>query len=252
MTRDARPLIGVTADISEVPRGLKNHREATLFVPQRYLHAIERAGAIPLVLPANSSTSALRRLVSLMDGLVISGGNFDIHPRYYGEIPLKELGVVKAQRTEFELEMTATALAQDLPVLGICGGAQAINVALGGSLYQDIETQFTGARAHEQSDKKYSGGHRITVQDNTQLHAIVRQRNLEVNTTHHQAVKKLGRGLVVGAFADDGVVEAIESTRHRFVLGVQWHPEVLARRKAQRRIFTSFVTCCAVRRRRGA
>ena len=78
MTRDARPLIGVTADISEVPRGLKNHREATLFVPQRYLHAIERAGAIPLVLPANSSTSALRRLVSLMDGLVITGGNFDI------------------------------------------------------------------------------------------------------------------------------------------------------------------------------
>jgi putative glutamine amidotransferase len=250
MMIDARPLIGVTADLSEVSGRLNIHRESTLFVPQRYLNAIERAGAIPLVLPANSSNSALRRVVNLVDGLVITGGNFDIHPRYYGENPLKELGVVKAQRTEFELEMTATALAQDLPVLGICGGAQAINVALGGSLYQDIETQFTGAGVHLQSEKKYSGGHRITVQDNTQLHAIVRQRNLEVNTTHHQAVKKLGRGLVVSAFADDGIIEAIESTRHRFVLGVQWHPEVLARRKAQRRIFTSFVKCCARRRRR--
>ncbi len=250
MTRDARPLIGVTADLSEASGRLKNHRESTLIVPQRYLSAIERAGAIPLVLPASSSDSALRRVVSLVDGLVITGGNFDIHPQYYGETPRKELGVIKAQRTEFELGMTAAALAQDLPVLGICGGAQAINVALGGSLYQDIEAQCAGAGAHQQSEKKYSGGHRITVQNGTQLHAIVRQRSLEVNTTHHQAVKKLGRGLVVSAFADDGVIEAIESTRHRFVLGVQWHPEVLARRKAQQSIFAAFVKCCA-RCRRG-
>jgi putative glutamine amidotransferase len=249
MTRDVRPLIGVTADLSEASGRLTSHRESTLFVPQRYLSAIERAGAIPLVLPANSSVSALRRLAGLVDGLVITGGNFDIHPRLYGEKPLKQLGVIKALRTEFELEMTAAALERDLPVLGICGGAQAINVALGGSLYQDIKTQFAGAGAHEQSKKKYHGGHQITVLHGTRLHAIVRQRNLEVNTTHHQAVKTLGRELVASAFADDGIIEAIESTQHRFVLGVQWHPEVLGRRKAQRRIFTCFVASCALRRR---
>jgi putative glutamine amidotransferase len=249
MTRNAPPLIGVTGDLSEASGRLTNHRESTLCVPQRYLNAIEHAGAIPLVLPANASPSALRRVVNLVDGLVITGGNFDIHPRYYGESPLKELGVIKARRTEFELEMTAAALARDLPILGICGGAQAINVALGGSLYQDIETQFTGARAHEQSENKYHGGHGITVLPGTHLHAIVRQRNLEVNTTHHQAVKKLGRGLVMSAFADDGIIEAIESARHRFVLGIQWHPEILARRKAHQRIFSCFVASCVRWRR---
>lgn len=251
MTRDALPLIGVTADVSEVSGRLKNRQESTLFVPQRYLNAIERAGAIPLVLSANYSSSVLRRVVGLLDGLVITGGNFDIHPRYYGEKPIEELGAIKAQRTEFELEMAATALKHDLPVLGICGGAQAINVALGGSLYQDIETQIAGAAAHQQNGQKKPGSHRVSVQDGTKLQAIVQRRNLEVNTTHHQAVKKLGCGLVVNAVADDGVIEGIESITHRFVLGVQWHPEVLApRRTAQRRIFSSFIASCAQGRRR--
>ena len=246
MTRDYLPLIGVTADVSEPSvKRAKDHREPTLFVPQRYLTAIEQAGAIPLVLAPNQTSSALRRLVDLLDGLLITGGNFDIHPRFYGERPIPELGILKPRRTEFELEMAASALKQDLPVLGICGGAQAINVALGGSLYQDIETLLPAAGSHQQSAKKSTGGHPIRVKDNTQLQAIVGQQTLEVNTTHHQAVKKLGRGLVVNAIADDGVIEGIESTEHRFVLGVQWHPEVLApRRSAQRRIFSCFVTRC--------
>ena len=138
MTRDARPFIGVTADLSEAPGKLDNYQESTLFVPQRYLSAIEQAGAIALVLPPNQSEAALHRMIGLVDGLVITGGNFDIHPRYYGERPIRELGAIKARRTKFELEMTAAALEQDVPILGICGGAQAINVALGGSLYQDI------------------------------------------------------------------------------------------------------------------
>ncbi len=250
MIRGHLPLIGVTADVSEpsVERA-KDHREPTLFVPQRYLTAIEQAGAIPLVLAPNQTSSALRRLVALLDGLLITGGNFDIHPRFYGERPIPELGILKPRRTEFELEMTASALKEDLPVLGICGGAQAINVALGGSLYQDIETQLPAAGGHQQSAKKSTGGHPVRVKDNTQLYAIVGQQTLEVNTTHHQAVKKLGRGLAVNAIADDGVIEGIESTEHRFVLGVQWHPEVLApRRSAQRRIFSCFVSRCKQRR----
>ncbi len=250
MIRGHLPLIGVTADVSEpsVERA-KDHREPTLFVPQRYLTAIEQAGAIPLVLAPNQTSSALRRLVALLDGLLITGGNFDIHPRFYGERPIPELGILKPRRTEFELEMTASALKEDLPVLGICGGAQAINVALGGSLYQDIETQLPAAGEHQQSAKKSTGGHPVRVKDNTQLYAIVGQQTLEVNTTHHQAVKKLGRGLAVNAIADDGVIEGIESTEHRFVLGVQWHPEVLApRRSAQRRIFSCFVSRCKQRR----
>lgn len=250
MSRGSPPLIGITADVFDASgNGANNYREPTLFLPQRYCRAVERAGGIALILPANHSSTALRRVLSLLNGLVISGGNFDIHPRFFGEKPIKQLGIIKSQRTEFELELTAAALKHDLPVLGICGGAQAINVVLGGSLYQDIATQLPGAGEHQQSANKLIGGHHVRVQYGTRLHAIVQRQILEVNTTHHQAVKILGRDLVTNALAEDGVIEGIESTKHRFVLGLQWHPEVLApRRLLQRRIFSAFAAICKERR----
>jgi putative glutamine amidotransferase len=243
------PLIGITADLSGIPGNRTySQSEPTLFLPQRYVSAVEQAGAIALILPANHSTRGLRRYMNLLDGLVISGGNFDIHPRYYGEKPINQLGIIKPQRTEFELELATSALRRDLPVLGICGGAQAINVVLGGSLYQDIAAQLPGAVEHQQGARKMVG-HQVEVQGGTQLHEIVRRQSLEVNTTHHQAIKKLGRGLVVNAVAEDGVIEGIESTQHEFVLGLQWHPEVLAPRQMyQRRIFSAFAAVCQKRK----
>jgi putative glutamine amidotransferase len=246
MTRSSPPLIGITADLYENGRrGEKPHREPSWFVPARYCRAIENAGAVPVVLPPTPSDTALRRLLGSLDGLLVSGGNFDIHPSYYGEKPMDGLGAIKPERTEFELELTAAALKDDLPILGICGGAQAINVVLGGTLYQDIGSQVPRADEHEQGKKKNLGGHKIDLPKGTRLQKILRRRRLEVNTTHHQAVKALGQGLVVNAVAGDGVIEGIESIRHSFVLGVQWHPEVLApHRIDQRRIFTAFVTSC--------
>lgn len=249
MTAASLPLVGVTADVVE-PDGKRagGFGEPTLFLAERYCRAVQAAGAIPLILPASISAKAIHRLLDRLDGVVISGGNFDIHPSYFGEKPIRQLGAIKSERTEFELELTDAALKKDLPVLGICGGAQAINVALGGSLYQDIAAQLPHASEHQQSAKKHIGGHRIQVRPGTRLHAILRTQSLEVNTTHHQAVKKLGRHLIVDAIAGDGVIEGIESTRHRFVLGVQWHPEALApRRPVQRRIFAAFVTACRKR-----
>ncbi len=252
MTRDARPLIGVTADLSEASNQFDPPQEAAFFVPQRYLSALERAGALALILPPQPSAAAVRRMLAPLDGLVITGGNFDIDPRRYGEKPRRELRALKARRTDFELEIAAQALQRDLPVLGICGGAQAINVALGGTLYQDIAALIAGAGAHEQSARKARGGHPVIVAPRTRLRAILRRRKIEVNTTHHQSVKALGRGLLVNAAAEDGVVEGIESARHRWVLGLQWHPEALAPRRAdQQRIFSRFVAQCE-RPRRGA
>jgi len=193
----------------------------------------------------------MRQMIGRLDGLLVSGGNFDIHPSYYGERPIKQIGAIKRQRTEFELEMTLLALRRDLPLLGICGGAQALNVVLGGSLYQDIAAQLPHAGAHEQSEKKHIGGHKVFIERGTRLERIIRRRSLEVNTTHHQAINAIGRGLVVNATAEDGVIEGIESARHSFALGVQWHPEVLARRfPPQRRIFAHFIASCR-RLRRG-
>ncbi len=242
----SRALIGITADLSS-PQSTKSEtqRERTLFLPQRYCRAIENAGGTPIILPLTGSAAALKQYLEHVDGLLISGGNFDIHPSYYGEKPVTGLGEIKQERTEFELDLTSRALKQDRPLLGICGGAQAINVALGGSLYQDIATQLPGAGEHQQSARKESGGHPVRIHPGTRLRQIVRRNALEVNTTHHQAVKKVGDGLVINATADDGLIEGIESSRHTFILGVQWHPEALTRKQIfHRRIFAAFVSAC--------
>ncbi|MGZ8520105.1 MAG: gamma-glutamyl-gamma-aminobutyrate hydrolase family protein [Candidatus Binatia bacterium] len=244
--KPAAPLIGITSDLAGAEWG--GTAEPLYFLAQRYVKAIVNAGAIALILPPAPSSIALRRLLARLDGLVLSGGNFDIHPSYYGEKPLAGLGTIKAERSNFELDLTAAALKQDLPLLGICGGAQAINVALGGSLYQDIGAQVGDAQEHQQSRKSVKRGHRISIQPRTLLRKIVGRSHAEVNTTHHQAVKTLGRGLIVNAVAGDGIIEGIESTRHAFVIGVQWHPEVLApRQRHQRRIFVALVACAAKR-----
>jgi len=240
------PLIGITSDISVAVRGAT--QDPLYFIAQRYVNAVVNAGAIPLILPPTPSSVAIRRLLTRIDGLIVSGGNFDIHPSFYGEKPIAALGSIKAERSAFELEITTAALKQDLPVLGICGGAQAINVALGGSLYQDISVQVPNAQEHQQSRKAAKRGHRITIQPRTRLQKIVGRSHPEVNTTHHQAVKALGRSLIVNAIANDGIVEGIESRDHSFVVGVQWHPEVLAPSQPhQQRIFSALVAH-AVRR----
>ncbi len=218
-------------------------QEPTLFLPQRYCRAVQEAGGIPLILPPVASQRRLRRILQRLDGVLISGGNFDIDPSYYGENPIGALGSIKKVRTEFELELVKLACHRDLPLLGICGGMQAINVALGGSLYQDIATQLPHATKHEHAAKKGKGGHRITVHSGTQLRQIVHRQTLEVNTTHHQAVKNVGKGLIVNATAQDGLVEGLESSKHNFVVGVQWHPETLARKDPyQRKIFVAFIS----------
>jgi putative glutamine amidotransferase len=237
------PVIGITADISNVQaNGTKRQQEPALFLPRRYCRAIHKSGGMPLIIPPVIFRSALRKMLQRLDGILISGGNFDIHPSFYGEEPIAALGTINQERTEFELELINEALKCDMPLLGVCGGAQAINVALGGSLYQDIATQLPHAEEHEQG-KKPQSGHSIKIHDGTRLRRIVRTQALKVNTTHHQAVKTLGKGLVVNATARDGLIEGIESPSHEFVLGVQWHPEALALKDPhQRRIFSTFIS----------
>jgi gamma-glutamyl-gamma-aminobutyrate hydrolase PuuD len=171
MRKNSPPLIGITADLSEAPqRRFSASNEPAIFLPRRYNRAVEMSGAIPLLLPFTASRALMRQYIGRLDGLVISGGAFDIHPSYYNEKPITEIGAIKEERTKFELEMTQLALKRDLPLLGICGGAQAINVVLGGSLYQDIYTssprlstwqgpKIGGHRCHRaRHEKKSCGG----------------------------------------------------------------------------------------------
>jgi len=244
--RISAPLIGITPGLSALPLNRpQTKRESSVILQERYCAAIANAGGVPVILSVTYWRSAIHGLLDRLDGLLVSGGNFDIHPGYYGEKPLRALGEIQPRRTSFELAIIRLALEKDWPVLGICGGAQAINVALGGSLYQDIATQLPNAGNHQQASKKTTGGHSIRIRCGTLLHRILRRENLEVNTTHHQAIKRLGKGLVINATAEDGLIEGIESPGHSFVLGVQWHPEAMLRKlAAQQRIVRSFIVSC--------
>ena len=240
------PLIAITADsLGPEQAQAKTDQEPTFSLASRYCDAIQNAGGLPIIIPHSQSRTQIRHLMQRVDGLLISGGGFDINPSHYGEQPIAQLGRIKAQRTFTEMEAIALGLQRDLPMLGICGGAQAINVVLGGSLYQDIATQLPEARDHQPRAPNHSGGHTVKLLPGTLLQKIFNRRTMKVNTTHHQAIRDPGRGLVINATAADGIIEGVESTKHSFVLGVQWHPEVLApRSRAQRKIFSSFISIC--------
>lgn len=221
-----RPAIGITPDVS-IPEG------ASVQVPRyelrsSYAEAVLRAGGLPMVLPYSDDRAVLEAYLERLSGLLVSGGGFDIPPEAYGETPREGLGPVKPERTRFERALVDLALARGMPVLGICGGMQLLNVALGGTLYQDIGRELPQARPHQQDHDRQHPHHPVDVKDGTLLAEALGRGQLMVNSTHHQAVNKVGQGLKVSAVAPDGVVEAVELESARaFVVGVQWHPELL-------------------------
>ena len=149
----------------------------------------------------------------------------------------------KDRRTKFEKSAAESALERDMPVLGICGGQQLLNVVLGGTLIQHIPDEVDGALAHEQPNPRTEPGHTVSVAPGSLLHGIVGATEMAVNSAHHQAARDVGEGVLVDAVAPDGVIEGIESTRHRFCLGVQWHPEYEIDR-GDARIFKAFIEAC--------
>lgn len=233
-----KPVIGITADSEDVGESGRPR----YFLWEAYAAAVEKAGGVPLVLPYVEGPEEISLLVDRIHGLMLTGGAFDIDPSYYGEDWIVEPGTAKETRTRFEMEITKQALDRDLSILGICGGEQNINVALKGSLFQDISTQNPKALNHEQKQEKTETSHEIRITPGTLLHRIVGEDTLRVNSSHHQSVKYPGEGLKVNALSEDGIIEGIESPRHSFVLGVQWHPEHLfGKEPGCRRIFEAFV-----------
>ena len=244
-----KPLIGVTPDFNAGDRKDWGGREPTYFLRARYIRAIEELGGIPVVLPLVADLSARRRLLADIDGLLLTGSGPDLAPELYGERPRYPFPIMSQRRATFELEIAQLARTADIPLLGICGGMQAINVAFGGSLYQDIPSQISNALEHRQPAPATKLSHTVTVAPGSLLRRIVRTVTLRVNSSHHQSVKEVAPSLVTSAVAPDGIVEAIESTTQRFFLGVQWHPEFLFERYSlHRQLFEAFLR--AARRRR--
>jgi len=210
-------LIGVTA-------GNDPTRPDHYIVRWDYVRSVEFAGGVPVVL-APSGAALHPALLSRLDGLVLTGG-LDVSPARYGEPAHPALRTASAERDEFELKLVREALVLDLPLLAICRGLQVLNVALGGSLVQDIPSLVGPSVSHDDRARPRTGlAHRVRIVPATRLHALLGADDLAVNSFHHQAASLLGRGLLATAFASDGVVEGVELPSARFVLGVQWHPE---------------------------
>jgi putative glutamine amidotransferase len=215
-----RPVIGVTLD-SEPPGGYS--RLPWYALRENYCDALSAAGAVPVALP--HEPELVEAYLGMIDGLVVTGGAFDIDPALYGASERHATVTLKERRTRFEWAITRGAVARDMPVLGICGGQQLLNVVLGGTLIQHIPDSVPGALAHEQPNPRTEPGHEVLVEPGTLLHRVTGADRLAVNSAHHQAAEAAGPGIVVSARAPDGVIEAIEDPARRFCLGVQWHPE---------------------------
>ena len=216
------PSIGVTPDWTRTDEN-PSHYE----LKRAYADALLMAQGLPLVLPFSDETRFLEAYLDAVDGLLLTGGAFDIDPGEYREKRRPRCGPAKPERTAFERELLERALKRDLPVLGVCGGMQLINVVLGGSLYQDIATELPKADAHEQKIDRRRPTHAVNVRRGTRLSRAVGEGVLMVNSTHHQAIHHLGEKVSVVAEAPDGVIEGFEVLGARFVVGVQWHPELL-------------------------
>jgi len=236
------PLIGVTT--SEVRRGelatLRRHGEPPqheMALGLTYMRAIELAGGVPVVLPPLAN--GLETLLDRLDGICLSGGP-DLDPAAYGARAHEQLGPTEPLLDRFELDLARAADAAGLPLLGICRGAQALNVARGGTLHQHVED-------HRQTALATQPVHAVRIAPRSHVSRVLKTRAMQVNSFHHQAVDELGQGLVASAWAPDGTIEAIEDRRHPFLLGVQWHAETLVEAPAQLALFRSLVEAASGR-----
>jgi putative glutamine amidotransferase len=236
-----RPLIGVTTSEMRASGASTLRRQgepahAEMALGMTYLRAVERAGGVPVVLPP--CVSDVAGLLGRLDGICLSGGP-DLDPVAYGDPERHvELGPTEPSLDEFELALARAALERGTPLLGICRGSQALNVACGGTLHQHLP-------GHRQTEPGTQTTHDVEIFPGTRLAAVAGAGPLAVNSFHHQAVDRLGRGLVISARAEDGTVEGIERPGAAFVLGVQWHAETLAERPVQLALFEALIGAAA-------
>jgi len=258
------PIIAITAKTEE----LRGRPQAT--IPNAYARVVEEAGGVPIIIPISDKKETASQIAQFADGFLFSGGD-DIHPRYYGEEPLADMVISPDERTEFETALLREAMQLRKPVLGVCLGAQLINIVLEGSLYQDIPSQVPNPLNHRDQ-------HNIKIVEGTMLYKIFSNKiplnppfskgeirfpplekggkggfeqlysnEISIFSTHHQSVKSPGKGLIVSAMSSDGVVEAIELPDYPFLIGVQWHPEREPESEYTRLLFKSFIEAASHR-----
>jgi putative glutamine amidotransferase len=231
-----RPLIGLTLD-AEPAGGWSNYPWYAL--RQNYTNAVNAHGGLAVALPHDAALA--EEYLDQLDGLIVTGGAFDVDPALYGDTETHQTVELKADRTTAELAFLRGALARNMPLLGICGGQQLLAVALGGTLHQHIPDAIPHALPHEQKTSHYNPGHDVQILPGTRLYDIVGAK-MRANTSHHQAVRTAGRS-IINALAPDGVIEGIEDPTQKFCIGVQWHPEYFVD-PGDAALYAAFIGAC--------
>jgi putative glutamine amidotransferase len=248
-----RPLIAVTTQTLHAIDGIPEGLPQSVVMNQRYYYAISLVGAVPILVPLlDDDEDTLREIFERVDGILVPGG-VDMDPATYGEEPHEKLGRVDPARDRTELALARWALEERKPYLGLCRGAQVLNVAAGGTLWQDLDAQFEGAIKHDYYPtygfERDHLAHEITVTKGSRLRHAMEVDRFAVNSMHHQGFKAIGRGLAGTAVAPDGLIEAVELEDDAFLVGVQWHPEVFELTDPHtRHLFREFVDAAAAQR----
>jgi putative glutamine amidotransferase len=237
-----KPIIGIGADVQVTP----GERDRA-FVYMTYAEAVRRAGAIPVLVPPQPENSA--ELMATLDGFLLAGGE-DCDPAAYGEERHPTVtDPMDPRRQENDLSLAEAARSHNVPMLGICLGLQVMNVAAGGTLIQDIDSQHDTEIQHA-SIPEDRARHDVIIEQGTQLASVLPAGEYNVNSSHHQAIRKVGEGLRVTAHAPDGIVEGLEDPRHPFYLGVQWHPEDMTGETSASELFAAFIEAARQHARR--
>lgn len=237
MKNSHKPVIGITARVE---------KDQMYSLDPVYGRAILQSGGLPLIVPIVDEED-IPVLCERLDGLIVTGGG-DINPTLYGEEPHIRLGAVYPGGDLYEKELILNFLKLDKPFIGMCRGFQMLNIALGGTNYQDLEAQFEGTLyQHKQLAMRTHRTHSVELEEGSKLLDIMGEKNFYVNSFHHQGVKDVASELKVAARAADGLVEALESDTYQFVMGIQWHPEEFAIQgdEASKKLFDRFVEECA-------
>lgn len=228
-----KPVIGVTSSY--------DWEKKNYVSPASYIESITTCGGVPILLPPTTKMDT-KEIMAIVDGVMLTGG-VDVDPSHYGEPPIPTLGRVDPLRDSYELVVTKKAIECQKPLLAICRGIQILNVALGGTLYQDVYSQLEEPLKHSQMAPRYYPTHKVRILQDSELYKIFEKSEIRVNSFHHQAIKDLSQGLVANAWSEEGLIEGVENREENFVLGVQWHPERMIRGEMVK-IFRAFVEKC--------
>lgn len=230
-----KPIIGV------IP--LWDEKKDSIWMLPGYLTAVMQAGGCPVILPFSNDDDLINQFAVKFDGFLFTGGH-DVSPALYNEKKSKHCGFVYELRDKMESKLFYTLMNMDKPIFGICRGIQLFNVLLGGSLYQDLPTEYSQSVSHEQKPPYDEPAHCVDIAQNTPLEDLLKVNSLQVNSYHHQAIKSLSSKLAVMATSEDGLVEAVYMPEKRFVWAVQWHPELSLNENSSKALLSAFVKAC--------